>query len=114
MIEIKKGANVLFSDHPSYFKILFFFVFFFFFNCVSSSFKYSFIKMFNSVHVWLKVQSFSHADKIKDLRKCNANKISLKLICQVCKLACFNDSLHPNSWNNLKAFFFLPFQPQSN
>lgn len=53
---------------------------------------------------------FLHADQRKDFQKCKANQITLKLICQVCKLACFNDSLHPNSWNNLKAtFFFFPF-----
>lgn len=43
----------------------------------------------------------------KKIRAYKANKINLKPICQLCKLACFNDSLHPNSWNNLKAFFPL-------
>lgn len=68
MIEIKK---VLFSDHPSYFKILFllFFGFCFFLTFIVFpqvlSICSSFIKMFNAVHVWLKVQSFSHADKIR-------------------------------------------------
>lgn len=43
----------------------------------------------------------------KTIWEYKANKIKLKLICQLCKLACFNHSLHPNSWNNLKAFFPL-------
>lgn len=81
------------------------------FHSVSSSYtstRTSFVKrFFNDVHALLYFMVL-HAGERKDFQKCKANEITLQLISHVGKLACFNDSLQPNSQNNLKATFFSP------
>lgn len=112
---VKSDFNVIL---PCFWCIIYFPIVGWFSFCFFKLHKYTDLickEVFNYVHALLYFMVL-HAGERKDFQKCKANQITLQLISHVGKLACFKDSLQPNSQNNLKATFFSSslFQPRSN